>query len=308
MLFYTEIPSVLALLARLRKCIQQKQIYGLYGLAGTGKTFLAEELHLESTPEERFVRVACSFIEPKTLKNYLLRFFRNLPEGFYSLFQQKGTLFFDEVFRLSQEDQLFLEELVRAYLSVSSPSLQLGFSFGITEEEYLRKNTIFLRESLNFAGEQVHFFRLPTLSERVEDIFGLAMIFIGEMRKEGQSRVLKLSEATLGVLKQYFWKGNVKELRSVIRRGCLGAQQEQLYVEDLILPSPFLRGVVELERGLWSLAEVERRHILQVWEWANYNKTMASAVLQISRPTLDRKLKFYCIEKEASPKNSRKTE
>lgn len=52
----------------------------------------------------------------------------------------------------------------------------------------------------------------------------------------------------------------------------------------------------EDEENVLSLAEVERRHILQVLGMAGNNRTVAARLLQIGRNTLGRKLKEYGLE------------
>jgi len=49
---------------------------------------------------------------------------------------------------------------------------------------------------------------------------------------------------------------------------------------------------------LLSLRELERRHIVLTLAHAGWNKRRACAILEISRPTLDRKIEEYAIARE----------
>jgi DNA-binding protein Fis len=50
-----------------------------------------------------------------------------------------------------------------------------------------------------------------------------------------------------------------------------------------------------------SLREVERRHIAHVLRYADWNKRRACEILEISRPTLDRKIDEYGLTREGVP-------
>ena len=47
-----------------------------------------------------------------------------------------------------------------------------------------------------------------------------------------------------------------------------------------------------------TLRELERRHIIRVLAHTEWNKRRACAILDISRPTLDRKIEEYGLRKE----------
>jgi DNA-binding NtrC family response regulator len=53
------------------------------------------------------------------------------------------------------------------------------------------------------------------------------------------------------------------------------------------------------EAELLPLREVERRHIERVLGASGWNKRRACAVLEISRPTLDRKIEEYGLARPA---------
>jgi len=49
-----------------------------------------------------------------------------------------------------------------------------------------------------------------------------------------------------------------------------------------------------------SLREIERRHIVLVLQHTHWNKRRTCSILQITRPTLDRKIKEFRLEKPSS--------
>jgi two-component system nitrogen regulation response regulator GlnG len=72
---------------------------------------------------------------------------------------------------------------------------------------------------------------IPPLRERKDDIPYLAKRFMDLTNKELQKRVRRFSEYCLEALMSYNWPGNVRQLRSVIRRAVLLA--DDLITENI---------------------------------------------------------------------------
>ncbi len=146
--------------------------------------------------------------------------------------------------------------------------------------------------------------RVPPLRERREDIVPLAEFFLDQLCiKYGDQ--LKLHENTHGLLLDYRWLGNVRELRNVIERGWFAAHRDD---RNAILGSHlhFLREGTASDRIVrarhsraenpgdpctLTLAEVEARHIQRVLEACTQNRREAAKILGISERSLYRKLK-----------------
>jgi len=106
----------------------------------------------------------------------------------------------------------------------------------------------------------------------------------------------------LDILRTYDWPGNVEELESLVERAVVMGSQSSLYVEELTRlrrdraqrqrrnrpTSSGAKPVVEM-----TLAEVERKHILDVLEAYDHNQRQAAKALGINPSTLWRKLKAY---------------
>ena len=54
----------------------------------------------------------------------------------------------------------------------------------------------------------------------------------------------------------------------------------------------------DADGALPTLREIERRHIIRVLAHTEWNKRRACAILDISRPTLDRKIEEYGLRRE----------
>jgi len=57
-------------------------------------------------------------------------------------------------------------------------------------------------------------------------------------------------------------------------------------------------GEADAEGALPTLRELERRHIIRVLAHTDWNKRRTCAILDISRPTLDRKIEEYGLRRE----------
>jgi DNA-binding NtrC family response regulator len=108
-----------------------------------------------------------------------------------------------------------------------------------------------------------------------------------------------MSNATRLVLQQYDWPGNVRELRNAVKTAVILADGVAICPEHLPLQA---RSAARLKRRQpevdGSLAAAERDHILAILAETDWNKTKAATILDISRPTLDSKIKTYDLKKE----------
>ena len=102
------------------------------------------------------------------------------------------------------------------------------------------------------------------------------------------------------LLLQYDWPGNVRELRNAVKTAVILADGATIRPEHLPLQ---IRSAARLKRrpraeSDGTLAAAERDHIMAILTEADWNKTKAASVLDISRPTLDAKIKAFDLKKE----------
>ena len=116
---------------------------------------------------------------------------------------------------------------------------------------------------------------------------------------------MELSSEALKLLSAYGWPGNVRELRNLMERVVVLCDKTRIEPDDL--PGN-LRGaeisqeasaLVDQDLPLADiLRQVEKRCILRAMERAKGKKIEVARLLQISRPTLDKKLKEYGLASE----------
>jgi len=86
------------------------------------------------------------------------------------------------------------------------------------------------------------------------------------------------------------WRGNVRELENALTRAVILAKGDVVLKENL----PLEAAEKKLFPGeLVPLREVEKGYIQHVLRAVQGSKTRACQILQISRPTLDKKIKEY---------------
>ena len=96
----------------------------------------------------------------------------------------------------------------------------------------------------------------------------------------------------------------MRELENTLTRAVVLAKSDVL--DETLLPlgaAPPMRAAAprrdaDAEGALPTLREIERRHIARVLAHTEWNKRRACAILDISRPTLDRKIEEYGLRKD----------
>jgi DNA-binding NtrC family response regulator len=136
---------------------------------------------------------------------------------------------------------------------------------------------------------------LPPLRERPEDISLLSHYYLKKWGLRG--RAARLDPSAAAAFEAYNFPGNLNELQALLREAVELAHGKQIAAEHL--PVQMRRSVSALPERLAlgnptiSLAEIEKQHILSVYQQTNYNKVRAARALGIGLNTLRRKLKAY---------------
>ena len=153
--------------------------------------------------------------------------------------------------------------------------------------------------------------RVPPLRERKEDLLYLAKRFLDLTNQELQKSVLGFSELAIRTLLNHPWPGNVRQLRSTIRRAVLLADEEvtehhldihQDNTEAWWRKASPVKAHAVSATGL-SLKEIvaenktaiEREVLSQALRQAGGNKAKAARLLHVDYKTVQTKLKQYRI-------------
>ncbi len=140
---------------------------------------------------------------------------------------------------------------------------------------------------------------IPPLRERTEEIIPLAKLKLRELNKRF-NRKKKFSEEFLLFLKQYRFKGNIRELFNIIEKSFIESQNSNLLEFTGELRSFFSGGefIKDSVENLISLEELKRRYFLEIFRLTGGNRTKISKILGITRKSVYNYLKKYGLLKE----------
>jgi transcriptional regulator with GAF, ATPase, and Fis domain len=110
---------------------------------------------------------------------------------------------------------------------------------------------------------------LPPLRERKGDLPLLVKSFVERFARRMGRSIERVPAEVMARLEQYSWPGNVRELQNVIERAVILSPGPELFLEDRLTPSR----PPPPTSALFTLEEVERRHILRVLDDVNWKIT-----------------------------------
>ena len=122
---------------------------------------------------------------------------------------------------------------------------------------------------------------IPPLRERRDDILLLAQFFLNQFNQEYDKKIKIISTEVMELLLLYSWPGNVRELKNVIERAVAIANERDEVVLPRHLPIELIGENDKADRDYYgdkkilSLAEFEKRHIINILKRVNWNKSLA---------------------------------
>jgi CRP-like cAMP-binding protein/polyferredoxin len=94
---------------------------------------------------------------------------------------------------------------------------------------------------------------IPPLREHKRDIPRLVEYYLSYFNKEYSRHVQSIGKKALGVLMNYDWPGNMTELRNVIQRAVLLAEEGEILSEQILLGLPQPEGKLEYNLLRWPI-------------------------------------------------------
>lgn len=278
----------------------------LEGETGVGKELFAQALHYGSPRRNKpFVAVNCSAFAKDLLESELFGHKKGAFTGALNdkkgLFEEanEGTLFLDEIGEMNLDLQAKLLRVLE-----TNTFLKVGDSkpTKVSVRIVAATNRDLKKESENGQFRSDLYYRLstfkisiPSLKERKEDIEALAKHFISVYSAKLKKRISEMDKDFLKMLKQYDWKGNIRELKNIIERAVILCDGDVL-IGDLI-PMEITDCIDSPESNTTSLAAMEKTHIQKILKLTKGNKTKTADLLGIGLTTLYRKMEEYHIEK-----------
>ena len=286
----------------------------LYGETGTGKELFAHSIHQASSRNgEPFVAINCAALSESLIDSELFGYVKGAftgasKDGKEGLFEiaNRGTLFLDEISELPMSIQ---SKLLRV--------LQEGEMIRVGGDKILHVDTRIIcssnRDLLQLIQDRKFkddlYYRLcvlevniPPLRERPEDIATLSLCLAKSHALKHRKKFRSIAPEVLDVLSRMQFKGNIRELSSIIERMIILSNSPVLDMNtlekcNLRETSPNLVRHVDKFKGAESLSfkESQRQLVIQALEQCGRSKPDAAKLLGIDLSTLYRKIKAYNI-------------
>lgn len=263
----------------------------LVGEAGTGKQTLARTIHyLSPRGAGACALLDCQYVPAAALAALLFGSERRDvgPSGREYL----AAIYLREPAYLPRDVQLRLYEMMRD-ASADGPRIFAGCT--VPPCSAVREGRML--EELACALSTLTIELVP-LRERLADLPALVERLLERAGAGREGRITSLSADVWGLLRNYSWPGNLRELYDVLRIACAHAVGEQLRAVDLPaelrrsvqreqMPSRSAEQALPLEQ---LLEEAERRLIQLALQRAGGRKARAARLLSIPRPRLWRRM------------------
>jgi transcriptional regulator with PAS, ATPase and Fis domain len=289
----------------------------LLGESGTGKEVVARFLHRASPRASGpFVALNCAALPEQLLESELFGYERGAFTGAMTSkpgqIEQAagGVLFLDEVSEMSLSAQAkflrVLQEKEFQRLGGTKVMKANARVIAATNRDLttaIERGTF--REDLYY---RLHVFEivLPRLRDRPDDIFPLSEAFLQDIGKSFGRPPAGISREARGILAQYHWPGNVRQLRNTLERAAILCEGGLITGEHLSLPAsprPAVvpsaaapAGATAVAPPAGDLQSMERAAIEKALRDARHNKSKAAKTLGLTRTQLYVRLRKYGME------------
>ena len=262
----------------------------LVGEKGTGKNFVARTVHNSSERASKpFMEVDCTGINNNNYKGYL----EGIGDGRGILMEAEGgTVLFKYLEKMPLPMQKDILEILNRGIEVNLSGQirkKLDVRFVFTTMDFLDeklKRGKFLDELYFLLKSNIIY--LPPLRERKEDIEAFVEDYIEKVSFSQKS----FTKRAMQILRNYNWKGNYDELKSVISSALLASKDKYITIKDLPLEVQHSKSNI-FNVPVKPLREVEKEAILRTLELFNGNRKMTAEKLGISLRALQYKIKEY---------------
>jgi PAS domain S-box-containing protein len=294
----------------------------LLGESGTGKGLLAKYIHKCSNRRDRsFIQINCAALPDNLLEAELFGY----EEGAFTGAKAGGKV---GLIELSHGGTLFLDEIGELPLSLQGKLLKyfddhevmrLG---GIETKkvdctiiaatnrdlEHLIRKKRFRRDL--YYRINTFTLKVPPLRKRSEDVFDLVNYYLDSYNKKFGTEK-KISLAAFEVLQNYRFPGNVRELKSIIKKGVVLSDSN--YLDDFIVNGTSVFGkdskvgnfegsmIVDLKS---MMCAHEKRILQKALDNSGTTREIASK-LKIDHSTVVRKLKKHNLAANSDTKNQK---
>ncbi len=307
-------PQMQDIFNRIRRVAPTQATVLIEGESGTGKELVARALHaLSPRSSRKFVAVNCAALSPQLMESEL---FGHEKGSFTGAMQRRigrfeeadgGTLFLDEIGEIDIPTQVKLLRVL-AERSIERVGSNTSIPVNVRVVAATNRDLAAMVQEGTFRLDlyqrlNVISLHLPPLRERRGDIVLMANAFSRELSQENNKPELTLNRASLELLRNFNWPGNVRQLRTAVEHGVVMSSGKEITPEDLpeylqhaeapVPADSIKRGSTDFELEncpSLNLQYLERRAIRLALQRTGGNRSTAAELLGINRRTLQRKI------------------
>jgi DNA-binding NtrC family response regulator len=292
----------------------------IYGETGTGKELVARTLHEKSARAVGpFVTLNCAAVPAELIESELFGHekgaFTGAAQRYTGKFEQahRGTLFLDEIGDMPQAMQA---KLLRVLEEGEVERIGSGKPTAVDVRVVVatHRNLEQLVETGGFRRDLYHRVlvfpvELPPLRQRLDDLPALVEHFARQVSAQNGWKAVPFTNDAISALARYAWPGNIRELRNVVERLLLLAE-DGVNAEAVRLVLPSSAGKERSTPGASSgsngpLAErvlvFERATVLAELDRCHKNITQTAKTLGLERSHLYKKCQQLGIDLQSLP-------
>ncbi len=277
----------------------------LHGESGTGKELLAKAIHRASRRADKpFVAVNCGAMPEPLLESELFGHAKGAFTGAVSahkgLFQTAdgGTIFLDEIGDMPLALQVKLlrvlqEGEVRPVGATQSIPVDVRVISATHRDLDAQKASGQFREDLYYRLNVVTL-KLPTLSERREDIPLLATHFLRKLAERYKKTVPTIAPEAMALLVAAPWPGNVRQLLNTL-------EQAVALATTSVIPASLIQAALRDDSGVLMPLEdarrqFERDYLVRLLKITGGNVTQAAGLAKRNRTEFYKLLQRHRLE------------
>lgn len=305
--------SMFRIMNLVRTLADHKTTVLLTGESGTGKELIARAIHSGGARGDGpMVSINCGGIPETLLESELFGHkkgaFTDAVRDRAGLFKEAdgGTILLDEIGELPFPLQVKLlrvlqEEEITPLGAKGAEKINVRVIAATSKDLRVEVDGGRFREDLFYRINVVNIL-LPPLRERRGDIALLTDHFIERFNRKLGKHTEGVAPETMTALARHDWPGNVRELENVLERAVLLGEGPMITPEDLppaftsqkdVRPDGGADECLSIKRASRRL---ERDLIVKALELADYNRSQAARLLEISRPALLSKIREYGLD------------
>ncbi len=274
------------------------------GESGTGKELAARSIHLLSERANHpFIAINSSAVTETLFESEMFGYKKGAftgaidsRAGWFEM-ADKGTVFFDEISEMNLNLQSKLlrvleDKKVRRIGSEKETEVNVRVISASNQnfDDIVKQNKF--RQDLYYRLAVFVIHLLP-LRERRDDIPQLVEYYIKYFSEKMNKKILHINNDVFEILKNYFFPGNIRELRNICERAVILCRNDIIHPEHFDTISK-QGSSINCEEN-FDLELNEKNLILKALEKSGNNKSVAAKLLNITWQSLDRRLTKFNI-------------